>query len=312
MTVYANQFQLTPIFQRTLSSEYKYKYFFCSDKVFIIKTLIEMGNKVIRLTEADIKKMVDKVLSEQRYEERGKSKKPGKKRFNLSNQFESGQYKLVANSQLNDIIKQIKSFISGYDMNNVVLNISAGESQVPNPKGFEEKGSLASARAKELKNYLEKNLDTKVSNIETKIGDTPWDKSKGKDHPDYKEEQFVNLDVDLKGLAPKPKIMIVDKPMYGQNASGDKTFVGFVDGSMFVFNKNNETQRELLSQFSGIPEFGDFRKNRLRLSQVCNKHDSLCDVVKYDKNDYVVVDNEDVFNQLIDKVKKERLIFPNV
>ena len=41
-------------------------------------------------------------------------------------------------------------------------------------------------------------------------------------------------------------------------------------------------------------------------------HHSLYDVVKYDKINYVTVDNVEVFNQVIDKVKKEKLLFPKV
>ena len=272
-----------------------------------------MGNKVIRLTEADIKKMVDKVLSEQRIEQRGKTQKPVNMSFNIENVFDSGEYKITNPSELNGIIKKIKDLQKKYPNNIIAANVIAGESDVPNPKGFEEKGSLAKARDKEVKKYLNSKLpNLSFAESEIVLPKIKWDPNKGKDHPDYKSEQFFNLEINIMGDPVTPETLIVPKPMYGQNASGDKTFVGFVDGSVFVFDKNNETQRELLSQFSRIPEFNNFRKSRHRLSQVCNKHHSLCDVVKYDKNNYVTVDNEEVFNQLIDKVKKEKLLFPKV
>ena len=270
-----------------------------------------MGNKVIRLTEADIKKMVDKVLSEQRYEQRGKVTKSSESRFNLGNLFDSGEYKLQQTNDLNNTVKSIGDFISKYGEDGVLLKITAGESNVPNPKGFEEKGSLAKARAEEVKKYINRKFPNVMFGETTIVPPkVKWEPSKGKDHADYKKEQFVDLSVQMKNPAFAPKVLIVPKPMYGQDASGIKTFVGFVDGSVFVFDKNNETQRGLLSQFSRIPEFDNFRKSRLKLTQVCNKNNSMCDTVKYDRKNYVTVDSEDVFNQLVDKVKKERLKFP--
>ena len=58
---------------------------------------------------------------------------------------------------VNDSVTKISDYIKGKNLKDFKLVITPGESQVPNPKGFEQKGSLAMKRAEVLKKYLETN-----------------------------------------------------------------------------------------------------------------------------------------------------------
>jgi len=268
-----------------------------------------MGKRVVRLTEADLEKIINKVLSEQRKEKTGKDIQPITKTFNIINSFESGQYKLKNTPELQKVVKEIKSLMSEYDMSKAIIDIVAGESKVPNPKGFGE-GDLAKARANEFKKFLENELGVKVRNIETKIGTTDWDANKGKDHPDYQREQFVNLNIEIDAPSRKQIVEIVPNPRYGMDPSGIKTFVGFTDGTMFSFDKNDQTQRNMMVKFNRIPDLDNFRKNRINLDKVCKRYQSMCDNVEYDMTKVIEVKDENTLNQLIDRVKQEKLLFP--
>ena len=267
--------------------------------------------KVIRLTETDLENIIHKVLSEQRVEKRGKPTGGGKSTFNLANTFESGEYKLTNSSELQNVVKSVESFMKKNPNANVIATITAGESKVPNPKGFEKEGSLAQARANEVKKYLgSKFPELNFGETKIKIGETPWDVNKGRDHEDYKKEQFFTLTVDASGQPIQPNVMVVPRPTFGMSGGGVVVHVGFPDGSMFTMNRNNQTENEFYKQLSRLPEFESFRINRGKLERVCNKYISMCENVKYDRNKYVTVDNESAFNQLVNKVKSEELAFP--
>ena len=74
----------------------------------------------------------------------------------LGNNFEYGQFQ---SKRVKDLIfslkPQIEEFIKNSDSSKFVVNITAGESQVTNPKGFEERGSLALARANSVSSYFQ-------------------------------------------------------------------------------------------------------------------------------------------------------------
>jgi hypothetical protein len=75
---------------------------------------------------------------------------------NLGDKFEYGKYDSPSVKLAIEQLKpQIEEFIKKSDSSNFTINISAGESQVTNPKGFETKGSLALARANSVKKYFE-------------------------------------------------------------------------------------------------------------------------------------------------------------
>ena len=267
--------------------------------------------KVIKLTESDIENIVRKVLSEQRVEDRGNPIGGGKATFNLSNTFPSGEYKLTSSPELSKVEGEIDSFLKKNPYNKIIATIKAGESKVPNPKGFEKEGSLAQARANEVIKYFSSKFpNLKFGETDVVIGTTPWDDNKGKDHPDYKKEQFFTITVDATSTPMQPNVLIVPRPTFGMSADGIVVQVGFTDGTMFTMNRNNQTENEFYKKLGNLPEFESFRINRGKLARVCNRYNSMCDNVKYDRNKYVTVDNENAFNQLANKVKSEELVFP--
>jgi hypothetical protein len=110
---------------------------------------------------------------------------------------------------------KIYEFIKNSGGKQFIVNVSAGESNVTNPKGFEEKGSLALARANSVKQYFQEifpdlikngTLIIKVPADASKVafGKTPYDKTKGDyNNPQkrelYNQEQFVTFDIQGSG-----------------------------------------------------------------------------------------------------------------
>ena len=105
----------------------------------------------IILTEGQIKRVIDIVINEQ-------SQQPIVTPFTVDfgNGFESGQFKMSPNYEqiVNGKVQQILDYIKGKNLKDFKIVITPGESQVTNQPPFQEKGSLATARATELKNYL--------------------------------------------------------------------------------------------------------------------------------------------------------------
>jgi hypothetical protein len=131
---------------------------------------------------------------------------------NLQNEFKFGEYHSDdAKNFITGLKPKIEEFIKNSGGKNFVVNISAGESNVTNPKGFEEKGSLALARANSVKKYFEEIFPDLIKNgtlviktpkdvSEVVIGKTSYDKTKGDNkNPEkiklYKQEQFVTFDI---------------------------------------------------------------------------------------------------------------------
>ena len=114
-------------------------------------------------------------------------------------------------SKIISLKPQIDKFIKDDGGKNFVINITAGESNVTNPKGFEEKGSLALARANSVKGYFEEVFQDLIKNgvltikvptdvSQVSLGKTPYDKTKGDSKNRdkvklYSAEQFVNFDI---------------------------------------------------------------------------------------------------------------------
>jgi hypothetical protein len=135
---------------------------------------------------------------------------------NLGNKFAFGEYD--SQNVKNNILAlkpKIEEFIKNSGGNQFTVNISSGESNVTNPKGFETKGSLGLARANSVKKYFEEIfpdlikqgiliINSPKSESEVKIGDTPYDKTKGDNKnpklvQKYKDEQFVDFDITGEG-----------------------------------------------------------------------------------------------------------------
>ena len=115
---------------------------------------------------------------------------PGEvKSFNFGENFSSGKTSLTNKESLVKNINDIKEWTKGKNLKNFKIVITAGESQVTNPQGFENKGSLAQARAKVVKDLVS-NLGFGEIDIETKVGETPYKKGDDVNDPKFKAEQF--------------------------------------------------------------------------------------------------------------------------
>jgi len=125
--------------------------------------------------------------------------------IDFENAFDSGQYNFTPKymNVVNDSVIKISDYIKGKNLKDFKLVITPGESQVPNPKGFEQKGSLAMKRAEVLKKYLETslppilNMSPQIEISAPVIGTTKWDDKLGKENDVYKKEQFVKVGVVL-------------------------------------------------------------------------------------------------------------------
>lgn len=150
------------------------------------------------------------------------------KKINFEDElFESGKFELNQKfkTQISQKVLELVNEIKEKNIKDFTIQIDSGESQVTNPQGFEEKGSLAKARAEELKKYLESilpnmlNFKPKIIVTEPKIGQTPYDKTKDyvkKDDPQYKEEQFVTAKI----------VTDIESPYSRKSDVGEGIYVG--------------------------------------------------------------------------------------
>jgi hypothetical protein len=271
-----------------------------------------MGKKVIRLTEADLEKLINKVLSEQGWEERGKPEEL-KLTFDLKEVFPSGEYRLRNTSELDAVVSKIKSVVEEYGKNTQFnLILTGGESLVTNPKGFEEQGSLARQRIEVVFEYLKSKLGNIIKDVKENIviGRTPYEK--GKDNPDdekYTREQFIKIEA-LSDAEVIKKVFVASKPKHGVSKSDNIYFYGFLDGSSYTINVNQPEQQKYVPMFNKTNGTQDWRLNRSRLYRVCNRYDSLCKEVEYPREKRKVVDNDKTFREMVQKMQNEKLRFP--
>jgi hypothetical protein len=189
-----------------------------------MKNLFEISseekNRILNLHENATKKQY--LMSEQSFNEIGgvsstqSTSKTSFPKQNIGNQFKFGEYQSnTVKNAIASLKPKIEEFIKNSGGKNFVVNVSAGESNVTNPKGFEEKGSLALARANSVKQYFQELFPELIKNgtlviknpvnvSEVVIGKTPYDKTKGDNkNPEkikqYKKEQFVTFDVQGSG-----------------------------------------------------------------------------------------------------------------
>jgi predicted peroxiredoxin len=189
-----------------------------------MKNLFELSseekNRILNLHESATKNQY--LMSEQSFKEIGgvsstqSTSKTSFPKQNIGNQFKFGEYQSnVVKNAIASLKPKIEEFIKNSGGKNFVVNISAGESNVTNPKGFEEKGSLALARANSVKQYFQELFPDLIKNgtlvikspvnvSEVIIGKTPYDKIKGDNkNPEkiklYKQEQFVTFDIQGSG-----------------------------------------------------------------------------------------------------------------
>jgi hypothetical protein len=195
-------------------------------------------NRILNLHETATKNLY---LLEQTSVVVGTETKTENKNFpttKLGDKFEFGKYESESvKKSLSDLKPQIEKFIKDSDSSKFTVNISAGESKVTNPKGFEEKGSLALARANSIKNYFEELFSELIkqgtliinapkNTSEVKIGKTPYNRLqsqafKEKYAKEYSQEQFVDFDIVGEGTktttSTKTKLLCNTTPL---NAGG--------------------------------------------------------------------------------------------
>ena len=175
----------------------------------IFEVSVEERNRILLLHETATKKQYLSKSDDKIY--------PKKK---LGDKFTYGKYE--SESVKNEIINlkpSIEDFIKNSKNSKFIVKILAGESQVTNPEGFEQKGSLALRRAQEVAKYFNEIFPDLISSgvltIETptidqvKIGETDYDKNKGdaknkEKIKKYNEEQFVDFYIEGVGeIEPK-------------------------------------------------------------------------------------------------------------
>lgn len=176
-------------------------------------------NRILNLHENATKNLY---LSEQSIQQSGgvstksQTSKTSFPKQNIGNQFKFGDYQSdTVKNNIASLKPKIEEFIKNNGGKQFVVNINAGESNVTNPKGFEEKGSLALARANSVKQYFQELFPDLIKNgtlvikspdnvSQVVLGKTPYDKSKGDNKNSelikkYKGEQFVTFDIQGSG-----------------------------------------------------------------------------------------------------------------
>lgn len=120
--------------------------------------------------------------------------------------FNSGQITLnpQATQSLENGINQIIDYIKNKKLSNYTIIITGGESQVKNQSQYSVQGSLATARANEIKNYITPilmrtfNVTPNIQINPPVIGSTPYkpgDQNNPQLKEKYEKEQFVSVSV---------------------------------------------------------------------------------------------------------------------
>jgi hypothetical protein len=153
-----------------------------------------MKRKPILLTESDIVSIVSRLLTEN-------ASDPNKLEVNFSTTFPSGQFdeKYLNVSEFQKNMKAVLEFVKAHPDVQVEISVIGGESQVTNPKGFEEKGSLATKRCQVIMGKIKDSLQLNhinTENIQFKIaqpviGQTPYEKGNDVHQDTYTNEQFI-------------------------------------------------------------------------------------------------------------------------
>lgn len=169
--------------------------------------------RILNLHESATKKLY---LSEQTKVVGGNEKKIESTIYpntQLGDMFEYGKYESEkVKNKILSLKQSIEDFMKNSDSSKFLVNISAGESRVTNPAGFETRGSLALARADSVKKYFEEIfselikkgvliINSPKNTTEVSIGTTPYGGKGSGDFSDpekkekYEAEQFVNFNI---------------------------------------------------------------------------------------------------------------------
>jgi hypothetical protein len=163
--------------------------------------------KAIRLTESDIIDIVKKLLLKEGTDDH-------RLEVNFSSTFPSGQFdeKYLNISEFKKKMNAIYEFIQTFPDNQIEINVIGGESQVTNPKGFEEKGSLAKKRCQIIASKIKDSLTMNHVNLENLkftiaqpvIGSTPYKRGDDVHQQAYTDEQFIRVVISVVGEDQKP------------------------------------------------------------------------------------------------------------
>jgi len=168
----------------------------------------------------------------------------------FSQTFISGQSQIINKQVILEKISNLKKWISENKTKPFKLIITASESRVPNPEGFEQ-GELAQARGEALKTIVN-NLGATDIEIKTLIGGPAWD-GKDKDDPKYTKHQYVKVSIviDTESICNIGKIskegeqgnVMNNFRTYNEYLSGDGNIMlhtGTIPDRMIVLDKNNK------------------------------------------------------------------------
>ena len=193
---------------------------------------------------------------------------------NVGNYYKPGEYQSdVVKSSIAGLKPKIDEFILKNGGKQFTVNISAGESNVTNPKGFETKGSLALARANSVKQYFQEIFSDLIKKgtliikspedvSQVVLGKTPYDKTKGDiKNPEkiklYNQEQFVTFDIVGSGNYDKitKNFCKFSKDADGEFAPPELGFLGYnqnldissvITGNLLTINLNPYRVPDLL------------------------------------------------------------------
>lgn len=154
------------------------------------------------------------------------------KTINFTDNFESGKIELSKSGDLATQLKDLENWLVGKDAAKFKIIITAGESQVTNPKGYEEEGSLAQARAKVVEKEIKAFGFTNIQIDEPKIGKTAYKPGDDKNDPRYKEEQFVTVNI----VADNSICSM--QPIKGKGSQGEAS-KGYVTATEYLSGKGN-------------------------------------------------------------------------
>jgi hypothetical protein len=117
--------------------------------------------------------------------------------LDFSETFKSGATSLQNSQAIKEKLAGLKKWAESHKGTNYKITIVAGESNVTNPTGYEQEGSLAKARAEMIKQLVGQ-VVTGPIDIKVVKGTEKYVKGKDKaDDPKYTKEQFIRIDISV-------------------------------------------------------------------------------------------------------------------
>jgi hypothetical protein len=176
------------------------------------------------------------------------------KTVDFSQTFSSGQSEIVNKQVILTKVSDLKKWISLNKTKPFKIVITASESKVPNPEGFNE-GELAQARGEALKAILN-NLGATDIEVKPLIGGPAWD-GKNKDDAKYTKHQYIKVSIviDTESICNLGKISkdgeqgnsANDYRTYDEYLSGDGNIMlhtGTIPDRMVVLDENGNINHD--------------------------------------------------------------------